>query len=478
MKEVSPMKKVSRMILAVMMAAVMLMSCMSFAAADEQIVLRVYDWSDSTAVYRQQFHEEFMANNPDIIIEYTGLTIDQFNSTVVQAINDGNGPDLFPVPTTLNLTTVVNENWFLPMEDYVSKEFVDSFIDGVLAEGVQRKNGVLYTVPEAGALSNSMIFYNKDILAEAGVEVPTTFEEFRTACRIITEKGAGNYYGLIEGGNQANRCEALLRALVQSAGGKIAISSRALTVDGKAPYATEEVQKAVELLQGIVEDGSLYPDTASISAPEARELFAQGKAAFLCQGLWCIGTWANDHPELNYGVMVPPKGSESGYVANVEGSPWMGIYAQSKHPEAAARYLEALYDTETYHYQADVVKSGSYVSVIKGVNEENMVDPVMMEYYEAASQCIDIPVATSRNVKFYDFYSTVVSATPSLASIAQGILSQAIDSPMDYLTMLSEAETAAWQAACQQVGIDFAELEFSNWVAGQPYTAADYAALQ
>ncbi|MBR1583935.1 MAG: extracellular solute-binding protein [Clostridia bacterium] len=472
------MKKLSRMILAALMATMMLISCMSFAAAEEPITLRVYDWSDSTRAYRDKFHEEFMANNPDIIIEYTQLTIDQFNSTVVQAIIDGTGPDLFPVPTTLNLTTAVNEGWFLPLEDYLPQEFLDTFLEGTLAEGVQRKNGVLYTLPESGSLSNSMFFYNKDILAEANVEVPKTFEDFRAACKTITEKGAGQYYGLIEGGNQGNRCDILLRALIQAAGGKISINSRALTVNGKVPYDTEEVKAAVELLQGIVEDGSLYPDTASISAPEARELFAQGKAAFLCQGLWCIGTWANDHPELNYGVMTVPKGADNGYTANVESIPWMGIYAKSAHPEAAARYLQALYDTETYHYQADVVKSGSYVSVIKGVNEANMVDPVMKEYYEAASQCIDIPIATSRDVKFYDFYSTVVSATPSLASIAQGILSQAIDSPMDYLTMLTNAETAAWQAACQQVGVDFAELEFSNWVAGQPYTDADYAALQ
>ena len=187
---------------ALFLSLVMLLSVMSLTAlADEPVTLRVYDWSDSTLAYREQFHKEFMEKNPDIIVEYTQLTIDQFNSTVVNAIQSGDGPDLFPVPTTLNLTTAVNEGWFLDMEQYVSKEFVNSFTDGLLAEGVQRKNGVLYTVPEAGAISNSMIFYNKDILAECGLEVPATFEEFREACKVITKKGAGNYYGLIEGGN-------------------------------------------------------------------------------------------------------------------------------------------------------------------------------------------------------------------------------------------------------------------------------------
>ena len=112
---------------ALFLSLVMLLSVMSLTAlADEPITLRVYDWSDSTLAYREQFHKEFMEKNPDIIVEYTQLTIDQFNSTVVNAIQSGDGPDLFPVPTTLNLTTAVNEGWFLDMEQYVSKEFVDS----------------------------------------------------------------------------------------------------------------------------------------------------------------------------------------------------------------------------------------------------------------------------------------------------------------------------------------------------------------
>lgn len=458
--------------------AVMMVLSLGSALAEAPVTLRVYDWSDSVLPYREQFHKEFMEKNPDIIVEYTQLTIDQFNSTVVAAIQNGDGPDLFPVPTNLNLTIAVNENWFLDMEQYVSKEFVDSFVDGALSEGIQRKNGVLYTVPEADIVSNSMFFYNKDILAECGLEVPATFEEFREACRVVTEKGAGKYYGLIEGGNQMNRCDVLLRALIQGAGGKIANQSRAVTVDGRVPYDTEEVKAAVELLQGIVADGSLHPDTASISAPEARERFAQGQAAFLCQGIWCIGTWANDHPELNYGVMTVPKGAENGYTSNIERTTWMGIYSQTKHPQEAARYLEALYNTEEYHYQADVVQSGSYISIIKGVNEVNMVNPVMKEYYDAASTCIDIPVVTTRNVKFYDFYSAVVGATPTFGSIAQGILSQSIEEPMEVLAGLTVAETANWKAACEAIGIDFSEMDFPNWVAGQNYTDADYAALQ
>lgn len=444
----------------------------------EPVVLRVCDWSDSTSEAREKFHKEFMEKNPDITIEYSCMTLDQFSNSVVLAIGGGDAPDLFPVPSSMNLSTAVADEWFLPMEDYVSADFVNSFIDGTLEEGKQRVDGVLYTVPENKGMTHSLIFYNTDILSECGLEVPTTFEEFRTACKVVTEKGNGDYYGLIEGGNQANRCDVMLRAFAQAAGGKIAVSNEALTVDGKAPYNTDEVKLAAKLISDIVADGSLYPDTPSIGAPEARELFAQGKAAFLMQGNWCIGTWDSTYPDFNYSVMAVPKAAKNGYTAAGENGTWMGIYKQSKHPEAAARYLEALYDTTEYSYQADVVSSGSYISVIKGVNEEYMTNETMKKYYELASEGPAIPIATSRNTAFYDFYGTVTGSTPNLANICQGIFSQSITDVDAALDELAESETKNWKEACDKVGVDFAELEFANWEAGKAYTDADYASLK
>ncbi|MCR5310847.1 MAG: extracellular solute-binding protein [Lachnospiraceae bacterium] len=444
----------------------------------EPVVLRVCDWSDSTAEARNKFHEEFMKNNPDIKIEYSCMTLDQFSNSVVLAISGGDAPDLFPVPSNMNLSTAVANDWFLPMQDYVSDKFIDSFMDGTLEEGKQRIDGVLYTVPENKGITHSLIFYNKDILAACGLDVPTTFDEFRNACKVVTEKGKGEYYGLIEGGNQANRCDVMLRAFAQAAGGKIAVSNEALTVGGVAPYNTAEVKMAAKLLSDIVADGSVYPDTPSIAAPEARELFAQGKAAFLMQGNWCIGTWDSTYPDFNYSVMAVPKASPNGYTAAGENGTWMGIYKQTKHPEAAARYIEALYDTETYSYQADVVSSGSYISVIKGVNEKYMTNETMKKYYEIANEGVAIPIATSRDSKFYEFYGVVTGTTPNLANICQGIFSKSITDIDGALDALSAAETENWKAGCELAGVDFEKLEFDNWVAGKPYTDADYAALK
>ena len=58
---------------------------------DGQITLRVVDWSDGSATQREEFHKKFEEAHPDIKIEYTMLTVDQFKNTIVTMISDSGG---------------------------------------------------------------------------------------------------------------------------------------------------------------------------------------------------------------------------------------------------------------------------------------------------------------------------------------------------------------------------------------------------
>lgn len=63
---------------------------------DGQITLQVVDWSDGSAAQREEFHKKFEETHPNIKIEYTMLTVDQFKNTIVTMIKSGEGPDCFP----------------------------------------------------------------------------------------------------------------------------------------------------------------------------------------------------------------------------------------------------------------------------------------------------------------------------------------------------------------------------------------------
>lgn len=447
---------------------------------DEQITLRIVDWSDSSMARREEFNKKYMEDHPNITIEYTMLTIDQFKNTIVTMIKSGDGPDLFPIPSGMTLSTALKEEWYQPMNSYITEEFKATLDPSVFEEGVTMKGDDLYTLPENIPVINSLIFYNKDVLDNAGVEkIPETYSEFMEACKKITESSGGQAYGLIEGGKQLNRLDILARTLCGAGGGKIAPNAKVLTVDGKAPYDNDAMLETMAMLDQMVKDGSIHPDTVNISAPEAREMFAQGQAGFLCQGMWCIPPWSQNYPDLNYGVMaVPvPDNSQAGGVQQVESAPWLGIYKQSKHPQEAAEYLMALFD-EDYGYQSNCVSDGNYVSIVPSVNEKYMTNQVMKAYYEIAAETAKVvPSATTRDEKAYDFYTEVVDVQPSLGAILQGVLSQSITDYKAELTKLSEASTAEWKRASEAVGLDFATFEFPNWDVSKDYTEADYEAL-
>ena len=129
-----------------------------------------------------------------------------------------------------------------------------------------------------------------------------------------------------------------------------------------------------------MKEGCFHPDTVSIKAPEARALFAQNQAAFIIQGAWCISTWRKDNPDLDFGVMALPAPDDGmkGKLPYIGAQPWMGISANCKHPDVAARYLTALYSED---YQAGLVEDGGFVSVIDAANKAHMTDDVMLQYY-------------------------------------------------------------------------------------------------
>lgn len=450
----------------------------------ESVTLRVVDWSDSSQNIRQEFHKSFEENHPGVTVEYTCMTTDQFSSAVISLISSGDAPDLFPVPfaTGMTLTQAMDEGWYLSLDDYLTDEFKATLSDECFGEGITMIDGVMYTIPEKGADVNTLFYYNQDVLDKAGVtELPETYEEFINVCRQITESGNGEYYGLIEGGNQTNRLDTLLLTLAAYSGGKVPLTTKVLTDGGACPYDCPEILDAFAMLKQISDDGSLHPDTLNISAPEARELFAQGKAAFLCQGMWCISTWAETYPDLNYGVMAPPKANADtvGAIQALEQSPWMGIYSGSEHPELAAEYLMALYsDTEDYHFQADCVKIGERTAVVKGLTEKYMENPVMSDYYNIAKESsAAIPSITVRDNAYYAFYSEVKGITPSIPSILQGVWSNSISDYESELHTLAQASTEEWKRACEAASVSYDGLEFPNWVVGTPYTAADYAEL-
>ncbi len=452
----------------------------TLAGGSDKIVLRVMDWSDSSKKIREEFHKRFEAAHPNIQIEYTQLTIDQFNNTALTAIKAGEAPDLFPVPSTMKLSTAVAQGWFQPLDPYIDDNFKNAFIDGTFLEGTTMIGGKIYSLPEGQSISSTLVFYNKKLFREAGLDPdrpPATYSAFREAAKKITEAGKGEYYGIVEGGKQAGRWLATVQEWSSLGGSGLNANSPVSLVTGKTSYDSEPVVRLFELFQGLAQDGSFHPQTATISAPEARALFAQGQAGFIIQGAWNVGVWNAQNPDLEYGVMAPPlsESSRQGSLPLSTGQPWIGISAQSKHPEAAALYLKELYTGG--FYQEKYVEDGVGFSVVKGVNENHLKAPQLKQYYELAKEYGRIvPNPLVRNPETANVFAEYKDVHPNAGELLSAVVLGSVDNPKQALTELSERIAGAWQAAidaAKSKGADVSadDFVFPDWKPLEDYKA-------
>lgn len=446
----------------------------------EKVTLKMVDWSDSTKARREEYNKKFMAENPNVTIEYTTLTAGQFKEVVVSSIKGGNAPDLFPIPNGMNLKEVVSEGWYIPLNDYMDEEFFDTFMEGSLNEGITNLNNNTYLLPEALNITNTLMYYNKTVLKEAGIteeELPKTWSEFVDICKRVSEAGKGKFYGIIESGAQPNRLELAIRSFASLDGAKTGDISQILMVDGKNTIDSEGMKNAFKLYEDLTKVGGFHPDTTLLKAPEARALFAQGQAAFIIQGAWSIATWKTENPELDYGVMPLPRpdSGQKGKIPYLGSQPWIGISSNCKNPDIAAKYLKGLY---SFEYQSNLVSDGGFISTIKGVNESAMKDKVMKDYFEIhkleAALAPD-PIVYNKDTSI--IYSKVASISPGLGEIAQGVIAESVDykKELDELSIKTQEE---WDSVINEyskvLNISKEDFEFKNWDPMKSYTMEMY----
>ncbi|MGD1821779.1 MAG: ABC transporter substrate-binding protein [Pleomorphochaeta sp.] len=450
---------------------------------DGTIILRAIDWSDSKTTERAAFNKKFEEEHPGVKVEYTCLTIDQFKNTIVTMLKGDDAPDLFPVPNNMNLPTCVDQGWFQPITQYVDDEFLSTLKQSQLVNGISYYNGELYSFPETDSIINSVFFVNMDLLEQAGVkQLPKTYSEFIDACQKVVDSTNGEAYGLIEGGKQFNRNQVMATALCSMAGGKIGDGGKQIvTVDGKSTFNSAEMKGALDFLNTLAAKGLIYPDTPNINAPTARDLFAQGNAAFLMQGNWCVAPWLASYPEFtNYTTVAPPvpdNQSEKYGCPSTMPQSWLGVYKNSKHPELAAEYYMALYE-DKYGYQEALVSGGGAISLVPTINEKYMSNQHLIDFYNTAQDCSRvIPVATVRDMDAYKVYSSVHEVSPTLGAIVQGIFAQSLPTYNEELDKLANAQTKEWNRAANAAGVDLSLFEFPNWDLTKDYMANDYAQL-
>lgn len=133
----------------------------------------------------QQVAEDFMAANPDIIVEQTGYQNEDLQRTLIpNALAAGDPPDLFQVWPGGEIRDQVASGYLMPLDDLIPDTIAS--VGGSIAPW--QVDGKTYGVPFTFGIEG--FWYNKDLFAQAGIdEVPTTLTELNDAVAKLRAAG-------------------------------------------------------------------------------------------------------------------------------------------------------------------------------------------------------------------------------------------------------------------------------------------------
>lgn len=189
---------------------------------------------------------------------------DQFVTKVLQAGSAGELPDLLMVSSG-NLGQYAEGGLLTDLEELgLSTERLDEntarmgYIDDTL-------------VGIASHVETAALQYNPDVLAEAGVEVPTTFDELREVAAALTTE---DRYGIaLPGKADDGSASFFFLSFILGAGGD------------PADFEDPGTIAAVQLYKDLVEDGSMSPEMVNWGW-DFQDQFNGGRAAMTINGPW------------------------------------------------------------------------------------------------------------------------------------------------------------------------------------------------
>lgn len=288
-------------------------------------------WQPEANGQMEKLVDEFEEANPGIKIELQTGPYGDTKDQLVAGAASGTLPDLIGLDG--NWVYDLTKQGVLADLGEVSggSDLIDS-IEGVEVDGGTRMLNVVY--------ATYVLFANTDILDAAGVEVPTTWDEFAEAARAV------------KASNPDVSPLALPLSLESPVGIKNDVLSWYWASEGSfrdgdgADLEDDELAELLDYFAGLNEEGLIAPGLANMLEQDKVESFASGQTAMIVSATPHVNV-IGERDQVNFTVgAIPTKDGFSGTPGATYASWGIGIADSSDHKEEAWKFVEFLLGAE------------------------------------------------------------------------------------------------------------------------------------
>jgi len=374
----------------------------------------------------QTLIDEFNAANPEIKVSQEPQNWGEIYAKAPAAMAAGTGPDmLFAIP---DFAPILKELGALTsVADFVEEldarhDFVDSTV-----EAYSYDDGI-WAVPLYNMTLN--LWYRKSVFEEAGLAVPTSWDEWSAAAQKLTADGR---FGMGLPANKQLYTDQTVYSVMVNGG-----ASELYNEDGTLRFDNPETVAAYDFYNSMMEYSS--PDATSWTWGEAEACFASGSCGMVMQ-FTVISTYENqaegDAADLGVAAIPTKDGSDDNATIAYANAVLLLSEEEAKR-EASKAFIRFLLEPENYGRFLNMEPGLFMPLTASGADAESFWnDPMAQEYKEQ----IETIIANGQNGKLFGFTSGRVF--PAIAPISgQNVLAETLQSVVVSDMDTSEAVSA------------------------------------
>jgi len=285
--------------------------------------------------------------NPGIKIEQEILANEQYKDKIKILSTSNQLPDVGMAWPGGWLQPYVQGNKFASLDDVIDRDYRSKFVDGTIE--VFEVDGKTYGLPTD--LNIAIIYYNKQIFKQNGLEVPTTYDEFLNVIQTLTNNGITP----IALGNQERWTGSLwYMYLADRISGNETIVN---AVNRKQSFEDPTLIQAAEEIQKLVDLGAFQKGYNGATNSEAESLFTSGQAAMYLTGTWALPSFTQGEnftqefkDSVDYFKFPTVAGGKGNINSFVGGNGGLFVSENSAVKEEAKRFVK--YFTEKFGERA------------------------------------------------------------------------------------------------------------------------------
>jgi len=315
-------------------------SSLEAPAADTEATLRVWlNGPDTPDEMIELAQAEFAEQYPNVTVEVERQEWDGLVNRLDTVLPTEDSPDIFEVGNT-QAQSYEAAGAMVDLTDHKDDLGGDDLVDSLVEAGTY--DGQFYGVPYYGGAR--IVVYRKDLFEKAGLQVPTTLQEFVDAGKALKADNADvpNFSGIYFPGRN---WQATL-SFIWDAGGDIAVNE-----DGEwvGELASDGSVAGLTTVQDIMQNANAAP--ADTDDAEDYLDFCNGEVGMLMGPGWKMGqiTGEDGCPgkyDAVLGAFALP-GSDGAVAPSFLGGSNLGISSQSENQGLALEFLKVL-TSETY----------------------------------------------------------------------------------------------------------------------------------